>query len=287
MARLAFNFLNTILITILWANTYAFTLNNSVAASFDMEAQDEIAVNVADHGCTNIDLTNDQFLSIIEEAVDTFWNRVHTSSLRLKKGGVSNVSTDFQTGLICTNPGESSCSINPALSVSSGILISCNTTLSNFTNNSVLAVSVPNNVSNAVIRGALILINDDSGNTFNGLSRTEKVAVIAHEIGHAIGLGHTELEDNLMLFESIPTRNALGWDDIDGVTYLYPVEQPISGCGSISTDFSTKGPGGLLPTLLFGLILTFLLCSKKVRKGAPLFLTLFLVGIKKIFFFTL
>lgn len=265
-------------------SSHAFTLNNSVAAAFDMEAQEDIVVNLADHGCNNLGLTNDQLLAMIDEAVSGFWNQVHTSSLRLKKGGISNVSGDFQTGLICTNPGSSSCSINSALAVSRGILISCNTNITNFTNNSVLAVTVPNNVNNAIINGSLILINDNSGNSFAGLSRSEQVAVLAHEIGHAVGLGHTELQDNLMYYESVPTRNALGWDDVDGITYLYPVEQPINGCGTISTEHSGQGPGSLLPTLIVGLFLGLVLGLKKVRKGATLFSALLLIGFKKLFF---
>ncbi len=267
---------NVLLLTLVFSfQAQAFTLNNSVAASFDMEAVDDVVVNVASHTCTNIGLSNADLLGLISEAVDEYWNRVHTSSLRMRAGAVISVAGDFQTGTACTDPNAASCTINSALRVSSGVLISCNTNGANFNNNGrILGVTVPNNVSGQTINGSLILLNDIASSIFGDLSRREQVAVIAHEIGHAIGLGHTELQDNLMLFESVPTREALGWDDVEGVSYLYPVEQPISGCGTI--EFPTDSKGGFL-TLILGILLSLSLgalykkkSSKQVSEGAAL-----------------
>ena len=99
-----------------------------------------------------------------------------------------------------------------------------------------------------------------SNNSFNSKSRGEQVAIIAHEIGHAIGLGHSQFDHNLMYYQSISTRERLGWDDIDGVTYLYPTEQPIGGCGVIE-DISKNN---FLMSFLIG-ILFFMLMFKAIQ----------------------
>lgn len=250
--------------------TQAFTLNNNVAASFD---KDEVTLNVASHTCNNIGITNDELLSLAEEAGELYWNRVHTSRLKLVRGNLVNVSTDFQTGKVCSNAPASSCTINDTLKVSSDILISCNTESTNYSNNpaSVVGVTVPNNVSGTTIVGSLILVNDIASNSFKDLSRSERVAVLAHEIGHAIGLGHTQLDFNLMYFQSISTRITLGHDDVDGITYLYPVEQPIGGCGTI--ELKDNGPGSnnfalFLLALIFSLLMGSLLKKSIFRKNA-------------------
>ncbi len=241
----------TLLLFLMTKLTYGFTLNNNIGAAFDKE---EVSINVAAHTCANLGITNDELLSLAEEAGELFWNRVHTSSLILKRGALVSVATAFQTGKACTNAPASSCDINSALVVSSDILISCNTEPTNFSNSpSVLGVTVPNNFSGRTINGALILVNDNGSNSFQGLGRQEKVAVLAHEIGHAVGLGHSSLDKNLMYFQSVATRETLGWDDVDGITYLYPVEQPLSGCGTI--ELQDQGPGKGLLTLIFGLLL--------------------------------
>jgi hypothetical protein len=229
-------FLSLCLLTM---HAHAFTLSNSAAASF---GKGTISVDVAAHNCNNIGPSNDQLLGIIRDAVDQYWNSVPTSSLRMEAGGLRTVSSLFQTDRICSNSGtDNTCTPNPSVNVDYGILVSCNTSTDNFPNNSVLAVTVPNNIGGRTIHGALILLNDRSDNQFQNKSHDEQVAILAHEIGHAIGLGHSPVEDSLMYYRSVPTRRSLGWDDIDGVTYLYPTEQPLHGCGTIGGPEDGKG----------------------------------------------
>lgn len=230
----------TIALLSLTGLSHAFTLNNNVGASFD---RDIVKINVAAHTCSNIGVTNDELLSLAGEAAALYWNRVHTSSLELAQGEIQSVAAAFQTDLVCSNAPASTCTINSALVVSSDILISCNNNGTNFSNSpSVLGVTVPNNVSGQTINGALILVNDQASNSFKNLSRQERIAVIAHEIGHAVGLGHSSFENNLMYFQSVATRVALGWDDVDGITYLYPMEQPFDDCGTAPLIGPSKGP---------------------------------------------
>ena len=238
-----------LLIFLLSFNTHGFTLNNSAGAHFK---SDEITVNVASHTCNNIGVTNDELLSLAEEAAERFWNTISTSRLIIKRGDIRSVSGDFQTGLVCQ--ASTNCTPTEALKVSDNILISCNTNAGNFSNSvSVLGVTVPNNISGDAINGSLILVNDNAGNQFANKSRDEQIAILAHEIGHAVGIGHSKFDRNLMYYQSIPTREKVGWDDVDAMTWLYPVEQPLGGCGSI--DLKTNGPknGQWILSLLLGL----------------------------------
>lgn len=216
-------------------NVHAFTLNNSAELTYN---KDEINVNLAGGFCTNIGITDAEMLSIIESAVNVFWNKAPTSRLKLRKGSIQNVSSDFYNDQICN--GSTNCDPNLDLKVSSDILITCNANTVNFPSSNILGITIPNNISGSTIYGALIMINDRTSTRFDDKTREEKVAIIAHEIGHAIGLGHSPVTDSLMYFATVEKRVSLGQDDIDGVSYLYPKQQPISGCGTIDLKTNNK-----------------------------------------------
>lgn len=237
---------------------HAFTLNNSAKLVF---AKDEIKVNLARGFCNNLGISDDEFLTFISTAVDQFWNRSPTSRLKLKKGTLLDVSSDFQTATICTP--STNCVPNPDLAVPSDILITCNNNASNFSSSSILGVTIPNNISGKTILGSLVMINDLASTQFSTLSSDEKVAIIAHELGHAFGLGHSPVEDSLMYFSTVTKRDALGRDDIDGISYLYPKQQPISSCGTI--DLNEKNGASNIPSFMLGLFVfgIVFLCKKK------------------------
>jgi len=230
-------------------DSQAFTFNNSVKLVF---AQDEVTVNVA-NGCTNIGIDSHEMLSIVSDAVNDFWNKAATSRLKLRAGSVVNVSSNFQTDNICVP--STSCTPNPDLAVSSGVLITCNSNITNFPSSAILGVTIPNNISGNTILGSLIMINDRATTQFATKSRAEKVAIIAHEIGHTFGLGHSPVPDSLMYFATVESRKSLGRDDIDGISYLYPKKQPGGTCGTIS-DISKKRPD-FMSGLFIGLSLVF------------------------------
>lgn len=228
------------------SSAHAFTLNNSATLVF---GKDEVRVNVAADTCDNIGIDETELLSIVGTAVDQYWNRSPTSALKLRAGSVMAVAAGFKTDTICTP--ATSCDPNPALAVASDILITCNNNVANFSSSAILAVTVPNNISGKTIVGALMMINDMAANSFKTKSRDEKVSIIAHELGHAFGLGHSPVKDSLMYYATVNMRKSLGGDDIDGITYLYPKKQPVS-CGSISEKNNPNSWLGLL--LGFGLI---------------------------------
>lgn len=233
-------------LTILSSQSQAFTFNNNIKLVFN---QDEVTVNVADN-CTNIGIDGDEMLSIVGDAVNGFWNKSPTSRLKLRAGSVVTVSAAYHTDNICKP--STNCDPNPTLAVSSGVLIACNSNIANFPSASILGITIPNNIVGSTIVGSLIMINDRATNQFVNKSRAEKVAIIAHEIGHAFGLGHSPVQDSLMYFATVESRTHLGRDDIDGISYLYPKKQP-TGCGTI-TDISKKRPD-TLSGLFIGLFL--------------------------------
>ena len=255
---------NVILFFIFWCSTsQAFTLNNSAKLAFD---KDEVLVNVAAGFCSQIGITDEELLNIVGESVERFWNQAPTSRLKLKKGSLVNVSLDFKTANIC-NTGTN-CVPNPTLAVSSDILVSCNNNTTNFTSSAILAVTIPNNISGKNILGSLVLINDQVTTQVDTKSRDEKISIIAHEIGHAIGLGHSPVTDSLMYYATMSQRKALGRDDIDGISYLYPKKQPLSGCGTIDTN---KNPTNWWGGLFLGLSLVGIFEAFKRSKRSKLY----------------
>ena len=219
------------------ANTYAFTLNNTAKLVF---ADDEVIVNVAS-GCAEIGVTSQELLELVGKAVDNFWNKSPTSRLKLRKGSVVNVDARYHSDQICS--GATNCDPNPVLAVSSDILIACNDNNVNFPTSSILGITIPNNISGGTIIGSLIMINDKNDTQFAGKSPEAKTAILAHEIGHAFGLGHSPVQDSLMYYATVSKRTNLGRDDIDGISYLYPKQQPISGCGTVDMS-GGNGSGG-------------------------------------------
>lgn len=260
------------LITILlsYNSVFAFTLVGSSVATYEDGA---INIYVGDQACTNVTESPAELEALVQDAIEKFWDRVSTSSLELKMAGQLNVDSSFYTDQICNSssiikpihdmlPGskilratnmKSTCV--PA--VDDGILIVCNTNGSTFNTPNKLAVTLPNNVSGSTIVGSVIAINDIASTVFNNQSYEEKVSIIAHEIGHAFGLGHSAFEDSLMYAESLSGRGTLGRDDWDGATYLYPKEQgPAALCGTIEdiSQNKPKGPYFLSMAILLGLI---------------------------------
>lgn len=234
------------------STSYGFTLNNNMEASFDSRT---VSVNVASASCDHIGLTHDDLLHLAQKAIDHFWNTVPTSSLRLIQGGVIQVDQQlFKNQSLCLpssyNTSVNSCVPNPAFFHQTGILLVCNSNLFDFDQNSpTLAATLPL-VDKQKISNAIILLNDTPSNIFanplKGLNENELISTLAHEIGHAIGIGHSQVKDSLMYFAIIPKRNHLGWDDINAVTYLYPKKDSLFGlgfCGSLTASELDQGMG--------------------------------------------
>jgi hypothetical protein len=252
--------------------SFAWTLNNNFAASFK---KNEVKVFIdAGTTCANNNLTVNDLEGLIGPAVSNFWNKVPTSALKLQPSGFSEAIFTMNEGRLCS-PTDDSCIAAGTAAGNDGtpadglipaveeIVIACNRNPLNFGGNNVLAVTIPNKFSGKKIAGAVILINNtpDSG-AFGRLSKSDQEAVIAHEIGHAIGLGHSEDVAALMYYRTVNLRRRLGQDDINGVSFLYPVKGDLfglmggdkggllAGCGTISADKKTPPGGSILMMML-------------------------------------
>ncbi len=243
------------LLLIISSPLFAYTLNNNFGASFK---NNEIKVYIAGNTtCSTAQLNIYDLNDLITPANDNFWNRVPTSNIRLSNGGYTDAIDNINTGRLCA-PTDNDCIVDAAATVIppvDGIVIACNNNPDNFNGSNVLAVTIPNKFSGRDITGAVILINDSSV-VFAGLSKSDKIGVIAHEVGHAIGLGHTDDTAALMYYRTVKQRKTLGEDDMRGVSYLYPMKLDgmglLGGCGTIST----KPPGASGKSLFWQMSIT-------------------------------
>ncbi len=249
-----------------FSSAHAFRLNTNIGAKYD-GSKAKIYVT-SNSSCDQIGISASELLDMAMEGADDFWNKVPTSNLKLERGGIYETSDSlFLTGQLCARDSGSSCSDSTSVPEVSDIVIACNTeTTKNFPSSSYLAISAPTSLSGSDIKGSIILINNSSNTNFKNLSRSEMVSVLAHEIGHAVGLGHSNKSEALMYYQNSDKLSRLSQDDIDGISYLYP--NRLDGCtglfGTIDTDNpSNNSPAPFIHSFLYGLMLIGLLSLTK------------------------
>ncbi len=233
------------LLSTLPLHVWGFTLFANVTLQF---GHHEVPVYVVDEGnnaCAHGNFTEDDLVGYVEEAT-RMWNSVSTSKLVLVPAGkVSGSSTDFTTGELCNWDASyppSDCTNATKVPQVSGIYVACSTNANDNQNfpqtgtysTSILAATTMNNLSGTNIVGSVVLMNTaDSSVAIKDKSASEIIAIVAHELGHAVGLGHSEQTHSLMYEQSLGVRTALTVDDALGVSYLYPVK--LDGCGLFGT----------------------------------------------------
>jgi hypothetical protein len=192
------------------------------------------------------DLAQADLESAIDAAV-ALWNSVPMSSIRLKRGRISTSSaSDFNADPIAIYDSPVIlCS--PTFGVDSGL----DPSLSLGIEEIVPALTRP-----AALDGRLVfapmLLNSAVGAAANiaNFTQEKRTIIIAHEIGHMLGLGHVSDPASLMFFNvSDKGLLALSRDDAEGVTYLYPRQEPFAGefmgCGTVAAiSGRSGGPGG-------------------------------------------
>lgn len=155
------------------------------------------------------------------------WNGVTTSKLLLTRGNdTATTFAELQAGT-ATDAPVIICDPNFVADIGGGSGIA-----------GVGTVQPPATGKN--ISYGYLLINvqaGDSGNVLNADYNTTSV-VLAHEIGHVLGLGHSP-DINALMYYSVgeKTNLNLAQDDVDGISYLYPRNELGSdkalGCGAL------------------------------------------------------
>jgi len=236
-----------LLLTFVTLDTHAFT----VESGEPKYPTNDVSFDIARNSCSNIGLSVNELQDFAEEAVDEYWNKVSTCALELKRGSIStaDVSSEDATSQAGLNALYNKAETNR-------ILIGCNSNATLFPANST-TLAVGSIMSGSAGMRGIVLINNTATTPFTTMSKRDKLATIAHEIGHAFGLGHSSDPIALMYYATgAKIQEMLSIDDFDGCTYLYPHKSPGS-CGSVAIvdkDDPTSGGGMGQQTLMAFLI---------------------------------
>ena len=223
----------------------AFTLSNS--SNVKGFAGGEVSFVVNTSNCPgSVDV-----VGLIKEAMKV-WNQVPTSSLKVKYGGTTTSTTDG----------------NP-------IVVYCETNFQAVTSadeDGVPAVARANGTTQ--LQTGLMVLNASTGDAnIANVSKIGLQVVITHEMGHALGLGHSQTPDAVMYYTySFKSELNLAQDDIDGISYLYPSDEfdnnEFAGCGSIEKTSPPKAGqlGLVLLSLLFPFMTLFIIKYRNYSK---------------------
>ena len=240
------------------APAFAFTLNPNTGKGFK---SNNIKIIIANTDCSGAGFSTSKLKSLTKNAIDHYWNNVTSSAINLNVTGIdASIDIDGMNHVTALN------SVVP----NNRIVAGCNDDADGFTDPTILGSALMS-CSGSNCKAVLILNANNS--RLNDFSTSELEAVIAHEIGHAFGLGHSEIKHNLMYY-SVGGKNQewLGLDDIDGVNYLYPHDAETLGffgnCGTIQS-VNTNSPFSFLKSLFLGMFLIFFL-SVIYRKLFPI-----------------
>ena len=203
------------------ANAYGFNIASQVEATW---STDEILIDYNQTDCSDgVDFAND-----LEAAINLSWNSVAPSRFRLRVGEATS-STDLITGkiiILCTSLGAG-----------------------------IGGVADFGFIDGDIVQ-ARIQINTDID--FASVGKEVLALIIAHELGHTIGIAHSDDAEALMFFSG--PREKMSQDDVSAVSYLYPrndISDGPFGCGSISVGGPFDNNGGLLSISLLLLVVAF------------------------------
>lgn len=204
------------------AFAHAFTLNSDDHSLKGWNTT-TLKINYNPSDCpANIDLKQ-----IMLQAIDV-WNNVPAADIRLELGNVTS-----------TTPGEARSGEAKDFPV-----VVCDQRFKNTTNmdaNVVPGVGgiAVNSDSHRIVYGYSLLNAEDTTSADIGhLANERVVVVVAHEIGHVLGLGHSKDHGSLM-FPNVSNlhKASLSLDDIAGLRHLYPpghAEIPGMSCASLT-----------------------------------------------------
>lgn len=229
-------------LNLITTSSFAFTLSSSTNPNLEGWAGGDVQLLVNTANCpANVDV-----VGIIKDSV-AVWNNVPTSSVKVSYGG-STTSTTF------ASPTTVYCETNFQTVVGAD-------------QNFVPGAANTGTVGGRITQGILYL-NVSAGNAnIANYDQTKLRIILAHEIGHILGLGHSGTANSLMYYNaSARQKLSISQDDIDGISYLYPSNEfsdsKFAGCGLVKDLPPPKG-GGL--TLLMLMLCLPLLVAVRFR----------------------
>ncbi|PIP94486.1 MAG: hypothetical protein COW00_16810 [Bdellovibrio sp. CG12_big_fil_rev_8_21_14_0_65_39_13] len=227
----------------------AFTLTDS--RFFRFNNNEDIIIDVASDGCSaSGGYTAEELLSLAVHGAELYWNTVETANIKLVRGSV----------LSATANGKDLNSFYSAVfSNRNHIVIGCSS--------AVPATAAAYSTARGSDRNqiGLVLFKDDSTNF--GRSYDTTAAIMAHEMGHCLGLGHTSFPNALMQSSGGSLGlYKLSQDDRDGITYLYPHEKKAGGClGAIGSIKDISSDDHYQDSMAFFIGLTLILLMINIR----------------------
>lgn len=167
--------------------------------------------------------------AVIEEALKT-WNGVPTSGITVTLGDNTTATAAELKAIATTDVPAIVCSTNLAADA-------------NLDPNVIpgLAQGTRFDEGNHINYGYIVLnVQPGAAANINNLSEELVQVVIAHEVGHVLGLGHSENTNALMYYDASKKEQlSLSQDDMDGLVYLYARNEfggdnLLGGCGMIA-----------------------------------------------------
>jgi hypothetical protein len=197
--------------------------------------------------------------SLLEKAFDV-WNSVPTTSLKVSKGSDSSVTIDqVLSGTIDVTPSIHCVTDMASIGLNADVIPG-------------VAMGASYDGSGNIATGALVLnVQDGAGANINTYDSDVTINVIAHEIGHVLGLGHSASHAALMYYDaSERTQASLSQDDVDGITYLYSRNEfgsdpMFGGCAVIGANVSNSGGWLILVALALPVMASALTLGNRAR----------------------
>lgn len=190
----------------------------------------------------NLENCPDGVEQLIDESME-LWNGVTNSSLHIERDYTSEQLQTQLDGLGQMVPG-----------------IFCVTDMSVFGSDpdTIPGQATGYRFSGLNISSASLILNADPDalGSITVKDRELVKVIIAHEIGHVLGLGHSEDSAALMYYDATKKKHmALAADDMNGISYLYPRNElgqdPLMGCAVIgSSGLASSAVLMLFPILL-------------------------------------